>query len=380
MRKLFLFTAVVLCLLRISATTAWAQATEQVLYSFTNGSDGGTPLAGVVSDAEGNLYGTTNSGGQYNLGTVFELSPSSGGWTETVLHSFIGGSEGGQPAAGLLIDQRGDLYGTTINTVFKLQHLQAGWRLTVIYTPTEDANYLSGLAADKRGNLFGTSRNGGLYQRGAVFGLQPSKSGWTGQIIYSFGASQTDGTYPYSGLVVGKGEHLYGTTSDGGYGRGTVFELSYSPSGWNEKIVYDFEGGYDGTTPFQSLAIDATGDLFGTTSQGGTSNAGTVFELSPSAEGWTKTVIYNFVGNAAATDGSPTFDGSGNLYCESDYGIIELTPANSGWSANNLFQFNVTDGALANGSLILDASGNIYGTTSQGGGVFGAGVVYEISH
>jgi len=134
MRKGSLLLAAAMGFALMSAVGVWA-ATEKVLYSFTDGSDGGYPAGGVIFDSAGNLYGTTSSGGVYNLGTVFELSPLNGGWVETVLYNFTGHSDGSSPSGGLLIDKFGNLYGTTQTNVFELQRLKARWKEIVLYSP-----------------------------------------------------------------------------------------------------------------------------------------------------------------------------------------------------------------------------------------------------
>ena len=374
--------AVVVVLALVTASAAWA-ATEQVLYSFTNGSDGGFPLAGLIFDATGNLYGTTSSGGVYDQGTVFELSPSNGTWTETVLYSFTGGIDGGLPAAGLFIDKVGNLYGTTQQggsggTVFELKRRGAGWQELVLHSfgSSGDGTDPSGIALDKANRAFGTTQRGGVNARGTVFGAQLVRGGWQEAVLYSFN-SGTDGSYPQSDVVVDSTDHIYGTTPSGGNGRGTVFELSDSQSGWKEKIIYDFEGGYDGTTPSAGLVMDSAGNLYGTTSSGGANNQGTVFELSYSAQGWTKTIIDNL--SSSPSNAALTLDQSGNLYGEEgNIAIFELSPSSGGWTETTFFQFDNADGEAPNGGLIFDQAGNMYGTTQTGGGVFNAGIVFEI--
>jgi|HubBroStandDraft_5_1064220.scaffolds.fasta_scaffold12442_2 uncharacterized repeat protein (TIGR03803 family) len=385
MRKTALSLAIAIGFLLMTTSAAWAAATEQVLYSFTDGSDGGYPLAGLVFDDAGNLYGTTSSGGVYDQGTVFEVSQSNGTWSETVLYSFTGGADGQYPASGLLIDKAGNLYGTTqrggvygLGTVFELRRSATEWREIVISTFSNGGSEPSGLVRDQAGNAFGTTQAGGAYGRGTVFGMQRTQTGWQQLALYSFGANGTDGITPESGVVLGSGERLYGTTPNGGYGRGTVFELTYSPSGWTEKIIYYFQGGYDGSTPYAGLVIDRAGNLYGTTSSGGEYNDGTVFELTKSAQGWSKAIIYNFNGVNPSTS-ALTFDQSGNLYGETYDAIFELSPSNGEWTETSFFDFDGTDGFYPNGGLIFDQAGNMYGTTDSGGGVFGAGEVFEIT-
>src|SRR5580698_8268620 len=236
MRKLFLLSAAVLCLILIPAIAAWAQATETVLHSFTDGSDGGYPLASLVFDPAGNLYGTASSGGLYDQGAVFELSQSDSGWTETVLYSFTGHNDGAYPAAGLVMNKAGDIFGTALRggaygagTIFELHQTDTGWREAVLHSFGNggDGANPSGLFVDKEGSAFGTTEYGGTNDGGTVFGVQFSQGAWQYATLHSFN-SGTDGAYPTGGVTVGKNEHLYGTTTLGGYGRGTVFEMTYS--------------------------------------------------------------------------------------------------------------------------------------------------------
>ena len=220
-----------------------------MLYSFiNNGTDGIVPDGGVIFDGAGNLYGTTFSGGTHSEGTVYELTPAGGGgWTEKVLHSFDqNGTDGAFPAAALIFDTAGNLYGTT-----------AG---------------------------------GGTYSKGTVFELTPVGGGtWTEKVLYSFG-NGTDGFSPYSGLVFDAAGNLYGTAYYGGtYSRGTVFELSPGAGGtWTEKVLHSFGNGTDASQPFSGLTFDTAGNLYGTTEVGGAHTAGTVYELTPAGGGtWT---------------------------------------------------------------------------------------------
>jgi uncharacterized repeat protein (TIGR03803 family) len=392
-------------------TSTWAAAQERVLHNFAaNGTDGYYPEAGLIVDAAGNLYGTTVAGGAYNSGTVFELTPAAGGgWTEKVLYSFSGnGTDGRAPYAGLIFDAAGNLYGTTqyggtygLGTVFELTPAGGGsWTEKVLYSfsgnGTDGATPEAGLIFDAAGNLYGTTYQGGTYGYGTVFELTPAGGGgWTEQVLHSFNNNGADGSLPAAGLIFDAAGNLYGTTSYGGtyFYYGTVFELTPAAGGgWTEQVLHSFNNnGTDGITPLSAgLIFDAAGNLYGTTFAGGTYGYGTVFELTPAGGGsWTEKVLHNF-GNG--TDGAGPlagliFDAAGNLYGTtgggSSYGdgtVFELTPtAGGGWTEKVLHSFgNGTDGIFPRADLIMDAAGNLYGTTYQGG-TYGYGTVFEFT-
>lgn len=287
--------------------------TKTTIYSFSGGSDGAYPAAGLVFDKAGNLYSTAALGGGTGscselapgCGTVFELSPPAapgGTWTETVLYSFTGGSDGGSPGAPVVFDKAGNLYGTAAGggnptceggcgTVFELTPSGEGtWTETVLHSFSSFSGdgfnpQSAGLITDKSGALAGTTVEGGAYGFGTVFGLlPPSSSGrkWAYGVVYSFGASQTDGLNPVSGVILVNGM-LYGTTPDGGSNAvGTVFQLARTKGGvWKETGLYSFKGGSDGEVPQGGLLLGG-GVLYGTTTAGGSkANAGTVFRIGP---------------------------------------------------------------------------------------------------
>ncbi|MGA2905131.1 MAG: choice-of-anchor tandem repeat GloVer-containing protein [Candidatus Korobacteraceae bacterium] len=404
--------AVVLALTVVLTQSAQAQSpatggiwTEKVLHSFGSiNNDGAGPYAGLIFDAAGNLYGTTGYGGTYNVGTVFELTPNgSGGWTEQVLHSFGSiNNDGAGPYAGLIFDAAGNLYGTTTSggtysdgTVFKLTPTTGGgWTEQVLHNFNGDGyDPRAGLIFDATGNLYGMTEGGnGDYPDGTVFELTPTAGeGWTAKVLHGFNGA--DGLYPWLGSLIfdGAGD-LYGTTLEGGtYGAGVVFELMPAAGGsWTETVLHSFnDNGTDGALPAAGLIFDAAGNLYGTTNAGGTYDAGTVFKLAPTGDGsWTETVLHNF-GNG--TDGAlPAagliFDAAGNLYGTTEVGgfygdgtVFELTPNGSGgWTEQVLFSFNLADGWYPYAGLILDAAGNLYGTTYTGG-TYTYGTVFELT-
>jgi uncharacterized repeat protein (TIGR03803 family) len=397
----------------VFVTTAGA-ATEKVLHSF-NGTGGGSPWAGVISDVSGNLYGTTYGGGAHSAGTVFELTPTAGGnWKETVLHSFNpNGRDGYHPYAGLVLDTSGNLYGTTTyggayssGVVFELA-LKAGggWTEKVLHSfnGTDGYHPYAGLIFDGAGNLYGTTTYGGAGGAGVVFELTPKAGGgWTEKVLHGFNG--TDGAQPYAGLIFDVAGNLYGTTQRGGppgcyadYGCGMVFELAREANrGWTEKVLHTFRG-KDGAYPYAGLIFNSS-NLYGTTAQGGPAGCdsnlgcGTVFELTPKAHGgWTEKVLHNFI--QKGRDGvypyaGLIFDGAGNLYgtalnggAYNDGTVFELTPkAGGGWTEKVLHSFihNGTDGYNPNAGLIFDDAGNLYGTALNGG-AYNDGTVFELT-
>jgi uncharacterized repeat protein (TIGR03803 family) len=402
-----LFTLVISLL--FPSTLAFAQQ-ESVLYSFGNGTDGANPGGNLIFDASGNLYGTTVSGGTYGRGSVFELSPSSlGGYTETLLHSFSDtNGDGAIPPAGLVIDANGNLYGTTqqggahgYGTVFELSPASGGvWSIKILHSfnqspKTRDGwGPLAGLVRDANGNLYGTTEFGGERNAGAVFEVSSLPGGnWTEKVIHSFGKVRTDGTNPFAGLILDSSGNLYGTTLYGGNKLyGTVFELSPNSSGWTEKILYNFSYlSTNGYNPYGSMVFDTSGNLYGTTFYGGVHNVGTVFELTPTASGeWIENVLHTFgnSGDGLFPVANLIFDTAGNLYGTTEEGgafhnagvAFELTPAGATWTETVLHNFgNGTDGNTLPGGLIFDDSGNLYGVTGSGG-AFNGGTVFEITH
>jgi len=233
--------------------------TESTLFSFTGGSDGGNPWDVPTFDAAGNLYGTTTSGG-LGYGTVFKLTPNPDAkWTESVVYRFTGGDDGETPMAGLILDGAGNLYGTTYTggnygagTVFKLTpNLGGSWTQTVLhhFTGSDGSNIVAGVISDATGNLYGAATRGGADGSGVVFKLKPNPDGsWTQSVLHTF-AGGSDGTYPDHGSLVLDGHgNLYGATADGGTGScsfvglpgcGAIFELTPNPDGtWTEHMLH----------------------------------------------------------------------------------------------------------------------------------------------
>jgi len=334
----------------------WA---EKVLYSFCSAgscADGAQPSGGVTFDAAGNLYGTTELGGSYNAGTVFQLAPNNGKWIARVLHSFNpNDKDGNSPWAGLVVDRAGNLYGTTqiggvfpcsptsgCGTVFELIPNGGKWTYKVVFNfnGTDGAFVLGGLTPHSSGSFYGITSGGGVNDAGVVFEVTPHMSSWTEKVLSSF--DYQGGWLPQSvNPTFDATGNLYGTTYLGGaYGGGTVFELLRKGHEWVYKVLHDFDTNTgDGTSPWAGLSLGENGTLYGTTAGGGASHSGTVFALTFDDGKWTEKVLHSFSGK----DGSSPFS-----------------------------------------SLTLDQAGHLYGTTVLGGtnlstcGGYGCGAVFEV--
>jgi uncharacterized repeat protein (TIGR03803 family) len=376
--------------------------TEQTLYSFTGAADGANPLSSLVMDSAGNLYGTAWLGGAYGAGDVFELSPSTGGgWTESVLYSFTGGADGANPfTADLIFDKAGNLYGTTtgggaqgLGVVFELTPTSAGWTETVLHSfagGIDGQNPYAGLVIDPFGSLYGTTYGGGAYGVGTVFQVKRGSGGqWTEKVIHTFDVKT--GSDPVGGLVFDSKGDLFGTTQGGGaYKVGVAFALLYSGKDvWTARAIHNFTGGSDGGYPYaERLIFDKAGNLYGTTQGGGVNNWGVVFKLFQSSKGWKEQLLYQFNG---AVEANPyaglVMDGNGNLYGTCANGnmtttvgsVFKLTPAGGGkYTEGDLHLFTMVDGEFPYAALLRDKAGNLYGTTDLGG-ASGMGVVFEVS-
>ena len=319
------------------------------LYVFHGGADGINPQAAVVIGPDGSLYSTneggTRSGTVFNLrppatacGSV--LCP----WTKTALYQFLGAGDGAGPVGTLVFDQSGNIYGVTqvggfedYGVVYELTHSAGGWTENVLYTSPALANPFSGVIFDSAGNLYGTTLQGGELEYGSVYQLVPSRSGWTLNTLSSF-ENEGDGNEPEGGLIFDPAGNLLGTTTGGGNGGGgTVFQMTPS-NGWMMTNLYSFTGFIFG--PFASLSMDAAGNLYGTTDGDGAYGYGSVFKLTPMNGGWSYTDLHNFTGGSDGADPfySPVaVDVSGNLYgttagggstnCSHGCGVVwEITP------------------------------------------------------
>jgi len=411
------------------------------LYTFAGQPDGANPQASLIPDLAGNLYGTTKTGGSSNLGTIFKLDPSG---AETILYSFTGPPDGANPVAGLILDSAGNLYGTTENggviggacpgsngcgVVFKVD---ATGKETVLYSFTGAADGWSPLGAlveDSLGNLYGTTLHGGAVGPGVVFKLEPNGNE---TVLHSFSGGSTDGAIPAAAVILDESGNIYGTTSSGGtlncttggfntplrtIGCGTVFKLDSTAP---ESILYSFLGGNSGpgaAFPSSRLVRETAGNFYGTTFAGGDAAnvggrcyvipmnppqpnvdifCGTVFKVDATG---TATVLHNFAGqkDGASPRGDLVLDAAGNLYGTTYYGgtgdcvevgnrpgsppvdvgcgtIFKIDPAGN---ETVLYNFPTWVDGLPDAGLFLDSAGNLYGTTS--GNSSSSGTVFRFT-
>jgi uncharacterized repeat protein (TIGR03803 family) len=395
---------------------------DRVLHPFTGqDGDGAGPASSVVAGTNGTLYGTTRYGGTFGKGTIFELKPSAAtgaGWTERVLYSFTGGSDGSDPIAGLVVVGSGLLYGTTLGggtsgqgTVFELTPPATpvgSWTERVLHNFSrqngDGADPRPGLAIGKNGALYGTTFDGGVPVEsgfGTVFELTPPSTpggAWAEKVLYRFTGENGDGAYPYGDVVIGEDGTIYGTTFGGASGSGTIFKLTAPSSqagAWKETVLHGFTGqDGDGASPVAGLVIGKSGTLYGTTQWGGISRNGTVFELKPpetAGEVWVYAVLHRFTSHAG--DGAEPTAGlvvgkDGALYGATLKGgtwgngaLFKLTPRPGSWIETVLYSFTGQTGDGANvqciGHLLLDSSGALYGTT-EFGGASSAGTVFKL--
>jgi uncharacterized repeat protein (TIGR03803 family) len=419
--KAFAVGAVTLML----AHSAGAANKEKVLYSFTGGNDGGDPAAALAFDKAGNLYGTTVFGGtgaactgaHAGCGTVFKLTRNSNGrWQQTVIYNFQGIPDGKNPYGGVIVDSKGNLYGTTVaggsggtcangdgcGTVYRLTRSGNSWTETVLYSftgGTDGAGPGSGVAFDTKGNIYGTTPDGGKPNGcagqgcGVVYQLVSTKGGgWKENVIHTFTGGNDGATGSLGSLLVDKKGNVFGIAELGGaHGAGTAFKLSPTSGGKYKLSTLDgFAGTPHAGFPYGGLISDAAGNLYGTTYFGGANGLGSVFKLTLGSNGkYTESVLYSF---KTGTDGnSPTstlvFDAHGNLYGTTSAGgdangdgiVFKLTPSSGGkWKESVAHRFsNHPDGSQPYYGLVLDKAGNLYGTTAVGG--VGAGVVFELT-
>lgn len=401
---------------------AGAEHRFSVLHNFVGGDDGGSPYGAMILDPSGNLYGTTVYGGDTSecgdlgCGTVFELSPPAakgGAWTEAVLYRFTGKRDGGYPRASLLRDIAGNLYGTAEaggsaggGVAFELSPPHSGqatWSHRVLYAfPSSAGMPVAGLNAGPGGALYGATLTGGSGgNAGTLFSLSPPAAGvtqWAARTIFSFDGR--NGSLPAAALVADNAGNLYGTTYSGGSGTepgyGVVYELTPPSRGagrWQEHVLWRFKPDADGREPICTLTLDASGNLYGTTSMGGSPpGRGTVFELIRPAAGsvWTENVLFRFPNNGDYGIWPFTgviLDPSGNLYgttiaaAEGPGVVFRLAPSGGAgeWTETVLQYFSSpTNGGDLRGALVRGADGTLYGTTYSGGSV-ARGVVFSVA-
>jgi uncharacterized repeat protein (TIGR03803 family) len=429
-----IFCAVIGLALTFSLAVRAQAQTESVIYSFP-GNYGGFYASGtLIRDSAGNLYGTTEQGGNC-CGTVFRLSPAAGGgWTHTVLRGFSSGTLGAYVSPGVVRDAAGNLYGTTLNggdlsvscqgagcgVVFELSPTSTGqWTETVLhkFTGGADGGVPNGaLTLDAAGNVYGTAAIGGNLSActsgfgngcGVVYKLSHTSTGWRESVLRAF-SKGPGGIYPNGGLALDAAGNVYGTTSEASNGLGGVFQLTPTSSGqWNENVLLNFlsEG-----NAAAGVIFDATGNLYGSTQsfsgecpESGT--CGTVYELSPASGGsWTETILHTFTGAEHSDGAYPhdlTLDAAGNIYGATNWGglfsqtvcsfggcgsVFKLSPGTGGsWTETVLYGFTGgADGSHPVSGVAVDGSGNVFGEAAQGGTVTsqcgdGCGVVFEVT-
>jgi len=405
----------------IIATQPAQAQTFSVIHKFRGEGDGSNPEISVTLDRAGNLYGGTLLGGNHGqdcnstCGMIFKMTRAGSGWAYFPLYLFTG-QDGGADSR-LTFGPNGSLYGVggfggtyAYNLrppATRCSSFLCEWNDTVDWTFCCEVESPGGLTFDQAGNMYGASEDGGWLGHcsggngcGYIFQLVPADGGWMENVIYEFHG--TDGAHPAGELILDQEGNLYGTTAGvaTGDGNGNVFELTPSGSGyWNETVLYSFQGGSDGKFPMAGVIFDPEGNLYGASASGGANDRGTIFELTPSNGGWNFNLLYSPSGSGPVGFGvtsSLIMDATGNLYGSlitgGAYGfgsVFKLTPSNGGWSYTSLHDFTGDlDGATPYGSPVMDSSGNLYGTTFAGGTSgtnctvqieYQCGVVFEIT-
>jgi uncharacterized repeat protein (TIGR03803 family) len=331
------------------ATTVSAAGTQGVVYNFTGGIDGGNAETPLAFDAAGNAYGATVVGGLYGCGTIFKLTPAQGQWTRKTLWQFTCGSDGKNPHGGVTLDGAGNMYGTT--------------------TAGGSGGFCTG---DGCGVVFRLGKNGGF------------------RTIYAF-TGLADGFGPGSPVVFDAAGNIYGTAPDGGaHKKGVVYQLSFHHNHWQQTVLHAFTGHADGGVgSLGALLVDGSGNIFGVTEIGGNHSAGTAYEIA--AGTWTFTTLYAFKGtpNAGYPYGGLIADSHGNLFGTTYYGgahglgsVFELKHnQNNTYQEMLLYSFNggTSDGSSPTSTLYADAGGNLFGTTSAGGGTCDCGTIFKLA-
>jgi uncharacterized repeat protein (TIGR03803 family) len=399
-------------------------STYKVIYDFcsqANCNDGGDGIAGLVRDPSGVFFGNALMGGGQNKGTVFALIPNGSSFLYQVLYSFCSQSQcadGALPTTTLIEDGQTNLYGTTTDnsthhgTVFKLSFNGGVWTLTQLYAfcsgggscadgavPNARLTYkgaASGAAYDGTSPLYGTTQLGGDTNGGVVFQLTPTTSGpWTLAVLGDLCPTCKTGSTPGGGAIMDASGNLFvNTKAGGGAGDGTVIELTQNKGKWKATPIYSFCSAKkckDGSSPSGPIALDAKGDLIGSTLAGGKKKSGTLFELTQAGKKWSEKVLYGFCGKKTCPDGAEpvgvSLDDAGNVIGAAQSGG-NVSQDGTAFSFNagtldTLYQFcqggdTCSDGSQPASPPIADGSGNLFGTTYQGGSGTG-GVIYEIT-
>jgi len=416
-----LMTAVALFAFGADISDASATFTFSVLHNFCTAkkcADGYAPIAAPISDGAGNFYGTTTTGGPSNTGTVYRISPNGKKWTFTTLYSFCSlknCTDGAGPRAGLIIDTKGNLYGVTNGggknnggAVFQLSQSGDNWTNKVLYSFCSKANCTdgniptlgklayqgqsSGAPYDGTSPLYGVTNTGGGNNQGALFSLTPNKGNWTEAVVHDFcdKSNCADGAVPYATPIVDDSGNVFGTSVGGGAnGHGAVYEAQRAGKGWNFTVLYSFctdkSTCVDGGTPIAGLFQDGAGNLYGTTTYGGANLAGgngggTVFKIVPNGVHSKHTKLHDFCMETNCTDGANpqggvTMDSKGHLIgATTSGGDVNMgTLYSLGGSKLNMFTRRfffhdiATPGAVPVEPPLIDAKGNMFGTTVAGG-------------
>ena len=399
----------------LAGTAMAAGPKHTILYSFKGQSDGGSPMAGLIFDSTGALYGTGESGGDYDscneggaCGVAFKLSPPSqtgGTWTESVPYDFQF-EDPYPPNSNLVFDQAGNLYGATAGgstAVYQLTELDGSWSLNPIYRSGGDGTLATPIL-DQKSDLYTTVEFNSGNSNGLVLELSPQPDGsWAQTTLYAF-AGGNDGSAPKGGVIADKAGNLYGTTVGGGGNSqcGTVFQLTQVNGVWTETVLHSFTGS-DGCYPYAGVIFDPKGNLYGTTYNGGagvcSNKCGVVFELSPptvKGGAWTESSLLLFNNTDGANPlAALAIDSTGALYGTTNLGgngpcepkgagcgtVFRLMPPSKpggAWS-QIFYSFQGPDGAKPYGNVILDQSkGVLYGTTLEGG-ANGYGTVFQFT-
>jgi uncharacterized repeat protein (TIGR03803 family) len=410
MKKATSFRLVTTILLAFAASqSAWAQGADKItlLNSFSAYGKGGFAVNGTLAmDSSGNLYGAAGEGGLVNGGTIFELSPQeSGHWNFQVIFQCDSNPGCENPIGSLAIDQAGNLYGATeFGQIFELSNNGSGtWTATSIYNLAGDGTAPGPVIIDTAGNLYGVNAQGGANNLGFVFELSLVSGTWVLTDLHDFAGPDGSGCCTLSSLIMDSVGNLYGTTPKGGSstacpsGCGVVFELSNNSGTWSETVLHSFSN-TDGALPEGPLTMAAEGKLFGSVENGGPEGFGAVFELLSQSGGWKFGIVHSFRGgnDGAYPDAPLVIDSAGNLYGTTSSGggggdlctlgtssgcgtAFELTYSGTSWHKTLLHAFT---GAVDDGAfpqgLISGGQSDLFGLASEGGRE-GWGATYELT-